>query len=184
MVLLESESLAVGKFKAPDFNLDGIDGKNYSLSAFTGKIGLVVVFTCNHCPYAQAAWPILISLAEEYQSKGVGFVAINPNDGVLYPEDSMDSMKKRALGWGVNFPYLQDKLQNIAVNYKAVCTPDIYVFDKERKLYYHGRINDNWQNPERVKSHDLKNAIEGLLAGNDPSEKQYPSMGCSIKWSQ
>src|SRR3989344_4563216 len=123
MVLLESTKLPIGEYQAPDFDLPGIDGKNYSLAAFTGKKGLVIVFTCNHCPYAQAAWPIIIGLAKEYQPKEIAFVAINPNDSVSFPEDSFEMMKKMAKDWEINFPYLRDKSQDIASKYQAQCTP-------------------------------------------------------------
>jgi len=182
MVLLGSTSLPIGKFKAPEFDLPATDGKYYSLADFSNSKGLVVVFSCNHCPYARAAWPLLIELASEYQPKEIGFVAINPNDEVSYPEDSFAIMKKRFLEWGINFPYLRDKSQEVASNYQAQCTPDVYIFDEKRFLYYHGRINDNWQDPANVKRHDLKNAIDDLLAGKASPKEQYPSLGCSIKW--
>ena len=182
MVLLHSISLPIGKYEAPDFNLPGVDGKNYSLKDFKGKKGLVIVFTCNHCPYAQASWPLLMELALEYSEKDIAFVAINPNDEKMYPDDSFEKMKEKAVEWRLNFPYLQDKNQQAAKNYQAQCTPDIYVFDKDNKLYYHGRINDNWQNPDEVTNEDLREALDSLLAGNPPPENQFPSMGCSIKW--
>ena len=109
-------------------------------------------------------------------------MAINPNDENQYPEDSFDEMKKRITDWKINFPYLRDETQEIARAYKAACTPDIFVYDDKRKLYYHGRINDNWQYPNQVKSEDLKDAINNLISGNPPPQPQYPSLGCSIKW--
>lgn len=184
MVLLHSLYLPIGKFQAPDFNLPGTDGKYYSLSSFSKKKGLVIIFTCNHCPYAQAAWPLLIALALEYQEKGISFIAINPNDEISYPEDSFEVMKEKVSQWGINFPYLRDNTQEVARAYRAQCTPDIYVFDKERKLYYHGRINDNWQNPEKVTKEDLREALDCLLTDSPPPSEQFPSMGCSIKWQE
>lgn len=183
MALLESTLLSIREFKAPDFSLPATDGKNYSLSSFAGNQGLVVVFTCNHCPYAQAAWPLLIKLAEEYNRKGIAFVAINPNDSSLYPDDSFESMKRKVVEWGINFPYLRDKSQKVAHAFQAQCTPDIYVFDKENKLYYHGRVNDNWQDESKATREDLKDALESLLSDNSPPKEQFPSMGCSIKWT-
>ena len=158
------------------------DGKTYSLDSFGDTRALVVAFTCNHCPYAQAAWPLLIKFARDFGNRGVAFVGINPNDENQYPEDSFSEMKKRVSEWGINFPYLRDETQIVARAYKAACTPDVYVFDDARKLYYHGRINDNWQNPQKVTKEELKEALEGVLAGNPPPPIQNPSLGCSIKW--
>ena len=176
----ESFSIPVGSNIIP-FDLPATDGKNYSVESFKEAKALVVTFSCNHCPYAKAAWPLLIRLADEFREKGVSFVAINPNDENQYPEDSFDEMKKRITDWKINFPYLRDETQEIARAYKAACTPDIFVYDDKRKLYYHGRINDNWQYPNQVKSEDLKDAINNLLSGNPPPQPQYPSLGCSIK---
>lgn len=180
-MLLESSKTPVG-WQAPDFHLPATDGKTYSLSSFKKKKGIVVVFTCNHCPYAQAAWPLLIELAAKYKKKGIAFVAINPNDEKAYPEDSFAEIKKRVFDWKINFPYLQDKTQEVARAYNAQCTPDIYLLNKNKKLYYRGRINDNWQDPEEAQEHNLEDAIDSLLAGHPPPKNQPPSMGCSIKW--
>lgn len=165
-----------------DFNLPATDGKNYSLNSFKEAQGLVVVFTCNHCPYAKAAWPLLIQQSVEFRTKGVEFVAINPNDESEYPEDSFPVMKEKIAEWGINFPYLRDESQEIAKKYRAVCTPDIFVYETDRKLFYHGRINDNWQDPNKVTSDDLRDALNSMLAGKSPPTNQQPSMGCSIKW--
>lgn len=181
MALTESVKLPI-TWQAANFSLPGIDDKVYSLDDLQGEKGLVVVFTCNHCPYARAAWPILIKLFQTYQSKGINFVAINPNDSQQYPEDSFKMMKVRAKEWEINFPYLRDKNQTVAKDYQAMCTPDVYLFDKDLKLYYHGRINDNWQDEEKVTREDLKDALDKLLADSDPPSEQFPSMGCSIKW--
>src|SRR3989344_3126476 len=174
----ESFSIPVGSNIIP-FDLPATDGKNYSVDSFTDARALIVAFLCNHCPYAKAAWPLLIKLAEEVKDRDVAFVAINPNDENQYPEDSFEEMKKRVSDWQINFPYLRDESQKIARAYKAACTPDVFVYDKDRKLYYHGRINDNWQNPKEVKRADLKNALDNLLSGNPPPLPQYPSLGCS-----
>lgn len=178
---VESTTTSVGT-RAPDFELPGTDGKTYSLDSFKEAKGLVVVFSCNHCPYARAAWPLLIELADRYRDKGIAFVAINPNDEEAYPEDSFEQMRKKVPEWGINMPYLRDESQEVARAYDAQCTPDIYLFDSGRKLYYRGRINDNWQEPEKVTEHNLDDAIEALLRGDPPPDRQPPSMGCSIKW--
>jgi len=178
---VESFSVPVGSSIIP-FDLPAADGKNYSAESFKEAKALAVVFSCNHCPYARAAWPLLIKMADEFKNKSIAFVAINPNDENQYPEDSFSEMKKRITDWKINFPYLRDETQEVARAYKAACTPDIYVYDDNRKLYYHGRINDNWQNPKEVKSEDLKDALSNLLSGSPPPQPQYPSLGCSIKW--
>jgi len=180
---VESFSIPVGSNIIP-FDLPATDGKNYSVESFKDTKALVVIFSCNHCPYAKAAWPLLIKMAGEFKDNGVSFVAINPNDENQYPEDSFEEMKKKVLEWNINFPYLCDQSQEVAKAYKAACTPDVFVYDKNRILYYHGRINDNWQNPEQVKSEDLKDSLNSLLVGNPPPEPQYPSLGCSIKWKE
>lgn len=181
MTLLESDQVKIGA-NAPAFDLPATDGNNHSLNSFKNAEGLVVIFTCNHCPYAKAAWPLLVELYKEFKDKGIAFVGINPNDEEQYPEDSFDHMQKKVKEWNINFPYLRDKSQEIAKKYNATCTPDIFVYDKDRKLYYHGRINDNWQDTSKVTREDLKIALNFLLSGDPPPQNQIPSMGCSIKW--
>jgi len=183
MGLVESTKTELD-WEAPDFDLKGTDGKNYSLTDFVDKKGLLVIFTCNHCPYSEASWPLLVELYEKYQND-INFVAINPNDDSMYPEDSFEEMIKTADRLSINFPYLRDETQEIAKAYDAQCTPDLYLFetsDKEPKLFYRGRINDNWQYPEEVKEKNLEEAIDKLIAGDNPPTNQPPSMGCSIKW--
>ncbi|OGE00861.1 hypothetical protein A3J17_01310 [Candidatus Curtissbacteria bacterium RIFCSPLOWO2_02_FULL_40_11] len=193
MALIESTQTKIGS-QASDFNLPATDGKNYSLNSFANANGLVVIFTCNHCPYAKAAWPLLIKLASEYKEKGVSFVGINPNDEKQYPEDSFEVMKQKTSEWQINFPYLRNESQEVARTYNAQCTPDIFVFDRNRKLYYRGRINNNWppvekidgkyepKKPDHQVKEELKEALNSLLANNPPPSAQNPSMGCSIKW--
>src|SRR3989344_3755229 len=173
MALTQSQNEEIGS-SAPDFNLPSTDGQNYSLASFKDARALVIVFTCNHCPYAKAAWPLLIKLADEFKNKGIAFVAINPNDETQYSEDSFEMMKKRVKDWQINFPYLRDETQEAARAYGAVCTPDVYVYDQNRKLYYHGHINDNWQEPEKVTKEELKEALESLLADQPPPKNQHP----------
>lgn len=169
---------------APDFSLPATDGTAYSLASFEDARVLVVVFTCNHCPYAVAAEDRLIDIQNRYTDKGVQFVAINPNDAETYPEDSFENMAVRAREKGFSFPYLCDATQETARAYGAACTPDIFVFDAERKLRYNGRIDDNWQYPDRVTSRDLERALDAVLAGEDVPFAPVPSMGCSIKWKK
>lgn len=181
MALLHSLQLSLDS-PIIDFKLKGVDGRTYSVADFKDKKVLVIVFTCNHCPYAQAAWPRLIELQSEFAPQGVQFVGINPNDDVSYPDDSFENMKTYAKKLNLNFHYLRDETQEVARAYQAQCTPDIYVYDDHQKLKYHGRIDDNWQEPKKVKTHDLREALQTLLQGKPLASKQYPSMGCSIKW--
>ncbi|MCF7812650.1 thioredoxin family protein [Candidatus Gracilibacteria bacterium] len=179
MVLLHSVSVPLGS-PMTDFRLPSTDGKDYSLASFSDKDILILVFTCNHCPYAQAIEERLIQFQKKYVSDGVQVIAINANDAEKYPEDSFEKMKDK----NYPFPYLRDESQEVARMYKAQCTPDIYVYDRERKLAYHGRFDDNWQNEGGVTSHDLEKAVQVLLKGERFTGEQVPSMGCSIKWKE
>ena len=184
MVLLNSEKIEFGK-KAPDFNLlNVLDGKKYSLVSFADKKVFVVMFICVHCPYVRAVEDRLVQLRKDFEKYSVQFVGICANDPTDYPEDSPENLKKHALEKGYGFPYLVDETQSVAKAYDAVCTPDIYVYDQERQLAYHGRIDDNWKDPSKVKRQDLKEAILALLEDQKPAEPQFSSMGCSIKWKK
>lgn len=167
---------------APDFSLPGTDGKTYTLGSFSKANLLVIAFTCNHCPYALGVEDRLIRLAKTYQAKGAAFLAISANDAVKYPDDSFDNMKKRATAKAYPFPYLYDESQSTAKAYGAVCTPHLFVFDAKRHLAYEGRIDDNWKDEAAVKSHDLRDALDALLAGKPAPRPQTNPMGCSIKW--
>lgn len=181
MVLLESLQVPLGS-PAHSFSLPGIDGKDYSLNDLKGEKALAIVFMCNHCPYVQAVIQRLISLQKKFVDKGVVFVGVNANESDNYPEDSFEKMSEYAGKWGLNFVYLRDESRKVAKKYKAQCTPDIFVYDKDLKLAYHGRIDDNWQHEDEVKIHELNDALEALVNDKKPDEKQNPSMGCSIKW--
>lgn len=181
MALTYSEMIPLGK-SAPAFELRGIDGKTYSSDAFKDGKALVVMFICVHCPYVKAVEGRLAELAREFTSRGVQFVGINSNDTDQYPEDSPDNMRAQAKRLGFEFPYLLDTGQEAARAYGAVCTPDIFVFDRTRKLAYRGRIDDSWKDPTKVKRRDLRDALEAILGGRSISDDQIPSMGCSIKW--
>lgn len=167
---------------APPFSLPGTDGKTYALADFAQAKVLVVVFTCNHCPYAVACEERLVALQAEYEGKGVRFVAINPNDAEGYPEDSFENMVARAKARGFNFPYLRDESQAVARAYDAVCTPDVFVFGPDRKLVYNGRIDDNWKDARAVTRRDLAAVLDATLAGGPHGLDVVASMGCSIKW--
>lgn len=181
MVLLESEMVELGT-KAHSFNLPGIDGKRYGLKNFEDAKIVVVIFMCNHCPYVKAVIQRFIDIQRDYEKKSIQLVGINSNDDKNYPEDSFEKMKVFAKEQGMNFPYLRDESQKVAKTYHAVCTPDIFVYDEDRKLAYRGRLDDNWKEPEAVTSRDLRNALNELLTGKILSKNQQPSMGCSIKW--
>jgi peroxiredoxin len=168
---------------APDFHLPAVDGKKYSLDSFKDKKILVVFFTCNHCPYVQGWDGRVIQLQKDFGPRGVQFVGVNANETVHYPDDSFDKMVVRAREMKFNWVYLRDESQETARAYDAACTPEFYVFDAARKLRYHGRMDDNYQDPNAVKSRDLKNAIEDLTADRDVRMPLTPAMGCSVKWS-
>jgi peroxiredoxin len=187
----EPKTLEIGEH-APDFSLPGVDGRNYKLADFAQADILVVVFTCNHCPTAQAYEDRIKKLAADYKNKGVVLVAISPNDpqalrldelGYTDLSDSLEEMKIRARDKGFNFPYLYDgDKQQVSLAYGPVATPHVFIFDKERKLRYVGRVDDS-EKPDKVKSHDARNAIEALLAGKKVPVEKTRAFGCSIKWS-
>jgi len=183
MVLLHSEKKALGH-AVPDFNLFGVDGKSYSLASFKEKQILVIMFICNHCPYVQAVEERIIQLGRDYAAKGVQLVGICSNDPTDYPDDAPRNLRKRWQDKDYGFPYLIDETQEMAKAYGAICTPEFYVLDKNRALAYHGQLDNNWKSPDQVTRHDLREALEALLNGAEPSKDQTPSMGCSIKWKK
>lgn len=178
---VESNFLNLGT-KIIDFSLKGVDDNVYSPSDYNDKEILIVMFICNHCPYVKAVTGRLVALQEKFFDKEVQLLAINPNDPVSHPEDSFENMRKFAEERNFNFPYLVDETQDIARKYDAQCTPDIFVYDKDRILKYRGRIDDNWKEEEKVTSNEMENAIELILEGKEIDFKQIPSIGCSIKW--
>lgn len=183
-------TLSIGS-PAPDFNLPCVDGKSYSLKNFADAKILAVVFTCNHCPTAQAYEERIKQLVTDYRPRGVGFVAINPNspDGVRLDElgytdldDTFESMKIRAKHRQFNFPYLDDgPTETVAKKYGPVATPHVFIFDAQRKLRYQGHVDDN-ERESLVKSRDARNALDALLAGKEPPVTQTKVFGCSTKW--
>ena len=179
MALTESTMVELGS-SAPAFTLPDTNGNNISLNDFKSE-ALVVIFTCNHCPYAKAVEDRLISLGKDYNGK-TDFVLISSNDVANYPEDSPTRMAERHKSKGYPFPYLFDETQEVAKAYSAVCTPDIFLYNKDRKLEYRGRLDDNWQQPHNVTREELRMAIEAVLNKNEIDFKQVPSMGCNIKW--
>jgi peroxiredoxin len=183
-----SNGMAVGT-AAPAFDLPGVDGRNHSLASFADARALVVIFTCNHCPYAKAVEDRLIALQRDYLARGVRLCAINPNDEHAYPDDSFAAMVQRAKEKGFNFPYLRDESQAVARAYDAACTPDIFLFGPadpsgQRRLIYNGRFDDNWQEPDKVQRDDLRRALDLTLESRPVDFDPVASMGCSIKWKR
>ena len=168
--------------KAPNFSLPGVDGKAYNLDSFKAKRTLVIVFMCNHCPYVQAYLERIKAVQSDFGVKGIQVVGINANDEVNYPDDSFDKMVEMSKAKKLNFPYLRDEDQKIASAYGAQCTPECFVFDAERKLRYHGRIDDNYKDESAVKTYDLRNAINALIHNQKVGIELTPAIGCSIKW--
>jgi len=181
MAVTQSSDLEIGS-KAPSFTLPGTDGKDHSLNDNRFEKAILIIFMCNHCPYVKAMLPRFIELQKDFKVLGAQLIGINSNDAVKYPDDSFDAMKKLAEEQGLNFPYLYDEAQEVAKAYGAVCTPDIFLFDSEKNLAYHGRLDDNWEHPDQADEHSLRFAMDELLSGQEITREQHPSMGCSIKW--
>jgi peroxiredoxin len=178
---VESIDIPLGS-PLPPFELADTNGTVFHSDRLKGPKGLLVIFTCNHCPYAKAVWPRTITLAQMAKDLGIHTVAINPNIHPDYPEDAPAVMKAKIKEWGIPFPYLIDESQEVARSYKAQCTPDIYLFDGSDRLVYHGRIDDNWQDPAKVTRQELGEAIINVAQGKPLTGKQHPTIGCSIKW--
>lgn len=164
------------------FALKGTDGKVHKPEDSAGATVLGVIFTCNHCPYAQAWEGRLIQAQRDYAGRGVQFLLINSNDPAKYPVDSFESMQRRAAEKQYPFPYLFDATQEVARQYGATRTPEIFLFDAGRTLHYHGAPDDNYEDPQAVRQPYLRDAIEALLAGKTPATVETKPVGCSIKW--
>ncbi|HTT72668.1 MAG TPA: thioredoxin family protein [Thermoplasmata archaeon] len=167
---------------APDFALPGTDGKTYRLADFAASPLLVVAFWCNHCPYVQAWEGRMIELARRYGPKGVAFVLINANDARAYPEDRFEAMADRARSRGYPFPYLQDESQSVAHAYGALVTPHPMLFDRNRRLLFQGRIDNDHQHAERANEPYLARALDQALAGRPVEPSALPVAGCTVKW--
>ena len=181
MALVESIDIPLGS-SMPPFSLPDSEGRVHQSWNCFGERGLLVVFTCNHCPYAVAQWPRLVRLAQKARRIGVNTAAINPNIHPDYPQDAPEGMRKLVVKLGIDFPYLVDGSQKTARAFGAQCTPDPYLFNREAELVYHGRIDDNWQNEDVVTRHELWEAVEALASDEPLEAVQNPAMGCSIKW--
>ena len=183
MSLTVSNDFELGK-KAPDFNLLNVVSNQFdNLEKLKGAKGTVILFICNHCPFVIHVNSALVKIANEYQQKGINFIAISSNDVENYPQDNPDLMRKVAQDLKYPFPYLYDETQEVAKAYKAACTPDIYLFDAVLKAVYHGQLdNSRPGNGIVVSGTDLKLAMNNLLENKLPIETSKPSMGCNIKW--
>ncbi len=185
MVLKESDSALDPGEPAPPFELPGTDGETYTLASFADYEALLLVFTCNHCPYAEAKFALLNELAAEYDD--VAVVGINPNDAAEYPDDSFDAMREYVDEGQVQYDaYLRDESQTVADAYDAVCTPDPFLFaraDDEFRLAYHGRLDDALNPDDEPTQFYVREAIDAVLAGENVSLEWLPSQGCSIKWT-
>jgi peroxiredoxin len=182
MALTPSTMLPLGT-TAPDFQLPDTNGKIVSLADFKGAPALLVLFICNHCPYVKHIRAELAELGRDFLAKGVAIVAISSNDAKNYPDDSPEKMKQEVKSAGYTFPYLYDETQSVAKAYRAACTPDIFLFDKNQKLVYRGQLDESRPgNDIPVTGEDLRAALDAVLAGTPVSENQTPSIGCNIKW--
>jgi peroxiredoxin len=166
--------------EAPPFDLPGVDGRQHSLDDYADKPALAVVWSCNHCPYVQAWEGRMIGLQREFGDRGFELVAISSNDADNYPEDSFDAMKTRSAEQGFNFDYLYDEDQSVLNAYGAERTPEVFLFDRDRRLVYHGAIDDS-REEGGVTQEYLRNAIEAVLAGTSPDVDETPAVGCTVK---
>jgi peroxiredoxin len=167
---------------APPFDLPGVDGKRHTLASVRGANGLVVMFLCNHCPYVKAVIDKIPRDLRELAALGIGGVAIMSNDVEAYPEDSFDNMRAVAARHGFGFPYVYDATQDVARAYGAVCTPDIFGYDRDLRLVYRGRLDDAGRTPREGNRRDLVEAMRAVARGQPAPAEQYASIGCSIKW--
>jgi len=182
MALTPSTMMALGT-EAPDFSLRDTDGQLVSLADFAGSKALLVMFICNHCPYVKHVAAELARIGRDYARDDLGIVAISANDVAAYPADSPARMKEEKAARGYDFPYLHDETQQTARAYHAACTPDFFLFDRERSLVYRGQLDDSRPgNNAPVDGRDLRAAIDAVLAGRKVAQEQKPSIGCNIKW--
>lgn len=183
MVLTASTMLSLGT-KAPDFKLpDAVSGETISLSTLAGKKAILVMFICRHCPFVKHVQEELAQLGKDYLQSDLGIVAISANDVTNYPDDAPDLLKIMATELDFKFPLCYDESQETAKIYTAACTPDFFIFDGDRKLFYRGQLDDSRpSNGKPVTGKDLRTAIDAVLGGKSLSEEQKPSIGCNIKW--
>jgi len=171
---------------APPFSLrDVVSGQSCSLASFNGKAALLVMFICCHCPYVVHVEQEIAKMGQDYTDRGLGIIGISSNDPVSYPDDAPPRLKEMAERLGFTFPFCFDETQDVAMAYGAACTPDFYLFDRERRLVYHGQLDDSRPGSNKpVTGRDLRAAINAALAGEPVDSKQRASIGCSIKWKR
>jgi peroxiredoxin len=167
--------------EAPQFDLPGVDGRNHSLDSYAGAEALVLVQSCNHCPYVQAWEGRLSAIARDYAHRGVRVVAVNSNDSESHPEDSFEEMQKRASEQAFSFDYLYDEPQAVARELEAERTPEVFLYDRERRLVYHGAIDDD-RDETAVTQRYLRDALDSVLSGREPAVAETPPVGCTVKW--
>jgi len=168
---------------APDFQLPDTDGNLVSLADFESHKGLLVIFMCNHCPYVKHIRAALADFARRNEPKGLAVVGINANDASTHPADSFEKMAEEVQAVGYTFPYLHDETQEIARAYRALCTPDLFLYDRDRRLVYRGQFDDSRPgNNVEVTGKDIQSAVDALLGDRDIRQDQKPSVGCNIKW--
>ena len=181
MAAVESQMLPLGT-KAPAFALPDPDGEVHSLA--DSADAYLVMFICNHCPFVKHIREELARLSRDYARRNVAIYAINSNDITTHPADSPDKMREEAETWGYTFPYLFDADQSVAKAYRAACTPDFFVFDRDRVLVYRGQLDDSRpSNDAPVDGRDVRAALDAVLAGEPVPDDQKPSIGCNIKWT-
>ena len=181
---VESTMLPLGT-KMPNFNLLGTDEKIYTSEMFNGKVGSLVMFICNHCPFVKHVNDEIVKLSNEIMDKNIAVIGINSNDSSQekYAEDSIEKMKEYATNLGYNFPYVVDEDQSTAKNFTAQCTPDFFLFDSDSALVYRGQLDGSRPgNDIPTDGVSLRSAIDALLNSEEPVSEQLPSMGCNIKW--
>jgi thiol-disulfide isomerase/thioredoxin len=182
MAMTPSTMLELGT-PLPTFELPDLEGKSVSPDQFESAPALLVVFLCPHCPVVRHIRKDFARFAAEYKSKGLAIVAINSNDPIAYPDDDRDGMKREIFDAGYAFPYLVDESQDVAKAYQAACTPDFFLFDRDRRLVYRGQFDDSRpRNNVPITGSDLRAAVDAVLQGRSPSTSQTPSVGCNIKW--
>jgi len=182
MVKVNSTMLPLGT-QAPSFSLYDPEGNLFTLDHSSKSNAFLVMFICNHCPFVHHIRKELARLANDYLKRDVSIIAINSNDYETHPGDSPEKMKDEIIEWGYNFPYLVDEDQSVAIAYQASCTPDFFLFDSQQQLVYRGQLDGGRpSNDIPVNGRDIRAALDTLLAGDDVSEEQVPSVGCNIKW--